>query len=117
MKVPQYNGNQVNEKNLPDVGRTQAAGIESFGGGAGNIVEGFSKIANVAGTIYQKEKEKADDIAVQEARNAATLKETELLYSKEGALNKKGKDAFGQIQRVDEEYKKFSSEIMDKFNF
>lgn len=115
MKVPQYNGNQVNERNLPDVGRTPAAGIESFGGGAGNIVEGFSKIANVAGTIYQKEKEKADDIAVQEARNAATLKETELLYSKEGALNKKGKDAFGQIQRVDEEYKKFSSEIMDKF--
>lgn len=115
MKVPQYNGNQVNERNIPDVGRTPAAGIESFGGGAGNVVEGLSKIATVADNIYQKEKEKADDIAVQEARNAATLKETELLYSKDGALQKKGKDAFGQIKRVDEEYQKFSSEIMDKF--
>jgi len=112
MKVPQYNGNQVNERNLPDVGRTPSASIESFGGGSGNVLEGAAKIANVANDIYQKEKVKADDIAVQEARNAATLKETELLYSKDGALNKKGKDAFGQIQRVDEEYQKFSSDIM-----
>lgn len=116
MKVPQYNGNQVNEKNLPDVGRTQAAGIESFGGGAGNIAEGFSKIANVAGTIYQKEKEKADDIAVQEARNAAIEKETELFYAPgSGALKQQGKNAFGQIERVRGEYTKFSSEVMDKF--
>jgi len=112
MKVPQYNGNQVNERNLPDVGRTPSASIESFGGGSGNVLEGAAKIANVANDIYQKEKVKADDIAVQEARNAATLKETQLLYSKDGALNKKGKDAFGQIQRVDEEYQKFSSDIM-----
>lgn len=116
MKVPQYNGNQINTRNIPDVGRTPAAGIESFGGGSGNVVQGLAKIANVADDIYQKEKEKADDIAVQEARNAATLKETELLYSKDGALNKKGKDAFGQIKRVDDEYQKFSSEIMDGFS-
>ena len=115
MKVPQYNGNQINTRNIPDVGRTPAAGIESFGGGSGNVVQGLAKIANVADDIYQKEKEKADDIAVQEARNAAIEKETELFYAPgSGALKQQGKNAFGQIERVRGEYNKFSSEIMDK---
>lgn len=116
MKVPQYGGNEVQSARLPDTGPLPKASAETFGGGAGNVAAGLSDIARVTDKIYRAEKEKADDLAVQEAINQATKLETDLMYSPNGAMNKKGKDAFGQISYVSDEYFKKSQEIADTLN-
>lgn len=111
-KIPQYNEGQVGEGRLSNVKFTETTAIESFGGGKANVFQGAQELAGEADKIYQKEVEKADQMAVQNAENQLTQIENDLLYNeKTGALNTKGSNSFEVGTKTMEEFKKQSKDV------
>lgn len=82
---------------------------------AGAFGEGTAKsllsVGEVASKIYAEEKKKADEIAVLDFDRKLSEAESRLLYDpKTGALNRKGKDAFGLPEQVNGEFDKIVQE-------
>jgi hypothetical protein len=106
--VPVYN-RQVQESGTPNIRVNPSAPIDSFGGG-----QGLNKIQQASDEVFsivQNERKKADQLAVLEADAATANLKNKLFYDpKEGAMNKRGKDAFGAVDeyniKFDEETKK-----------
>lgn len=74
-----------------------------------------SALSGVADAI-QKEKDRADRIQVMNAERQITEWETQKVYSKDGALNKKGKDSFDLPNQINEDYDKSYNEIANGLN-
>lgn len=71
-----------------------------------------SGVQKVIADIYERETDKADQIAVTEADAQLSALETELLYNPQtGALNRRGKDAFGLPEEVNTAWAKRVGEI------
>lgn len=112
--VPRYNEEQINTAKLGSAKFTETAAIESFGGGKANAAEAGLEVAKSVDKIYQNEKQKADQMAIQNAENQLTQLENNLLYDeKTGALNKKGANSFETGTTTMEDYKKKSREIYE----
>jgi hypothetical protein len=111
--VPQYRGNQVQSQALPGVRINQDAPIEAFGGGKANQAAGaVRELGGVVEQIAVEEKKKADQLAVLDADQKLSALETRLLHDPQnGALNKRGKDAFGLPDTVLPEFQKQAEEI------
>ncbi len=94
--VPRYNRDPVQQAALPNIRPGVDAPIEAFGGGHANQ-QVFSQVTAIA----QKAKNDADQLAVLDADRKLSEVETRLLYDPQsGAINKKGKDAFGAHEEV-----------------
>jgi hypothetical protein len=95
--VPMYN-EQARPEALPGVRVAVDAPIDAFGAGKGTqeMTEAFSKVGQAAAKIAEQEKKKADELALMDADFKLSTLQTKLLRDPQnGALNKRGKDAFG----------------------
>lgn len=105
-RIPQLNSNV---KIAPMSGAKVQAQEASFGGGA--VVErGFQAATQVAQGVnkfVQEEKSKADDLAVTKAYADAVKAKNDLMYNpNNGAVTRKGQDAFGVMDEYVPEYDK-----------
>lgn len=91
------------------------APIEAFGGqSADNFNRKNTAINNLAGTveqIIQVEKIKADDARTKEAYSELVNAKNELFWGKQGAVNRKGKDAVTISSDYGTEFKKVADRI------
>lgn len=113
-QVPRIDGPQVRQEAISNFKVRGAASVENFGGGAGNraITEATQGLGRVVDDIYQKEKNKADDLATQEAYAKLVKKKNDLVYNPEtGLMNRKGKDAFGAVDDGAKSFDSFADEI------
>ena len=115
---------QVGIDRLPGVRKTQAKTAISTGAGAAaaeaNIGDAWGEFGarigaqatGVYGAIMQQERNRADNVAVLEARNKLMRAEGLLLTDPTtGALRKKGKAALGLPEDVGAEFEKLAGEI------
>lgn len=101
---------------MPGVRLTAAPSAESFGAG---IAKGLSDVANAADSIANrrdefatKEREKADQIAVNDAENQALKASIDLRFNPQtGAMTKHGKDALGVMDPTIQSYQQTVDEI------
>lgn len=114
MKVPQYESD-IKEKQLGTSLINAVGSAASFGGGSGNIAAAVAETGGTLAKVYQVERKKADDTLVDEKMAEAVKKETELVYDQNGALNKKGKSAFGEVENVNTEFGKFITDTEKQF--
>lgn len=99
--VPKYQS-QVQERGLPSARLTQAADVEAFGGG-----QSFERVSNEIQKYIIQEKEKADDVATTDAYTQALEAKNRLMYDTEnGAMTRRGKNAFGAVEEYSEAYTK-----------
>lgn len=106
MKVPQYESN-VREARNPNASIDVKPSVEAFGGGSANLLTPIAATAK----LFAEEKRKADDSVVDEKLSELTKYETERIYGPDGTINKKGKNAFGEIDGVDKDFKTKIGEI------
>lgn len=88
-------------------------GEEAFGGGQATQ-QTFNAAAGVASEVEKiaiEQKQKADQLNVLEADKDMSALQTDLLYGKNGAKNRLGKDAFGLPAEIQESFSKGSAEI------
>lgn len=93
---------QVRETALPNARVSTDAPLEAFGGGQSlsNMTRAAQGLAGTVQQIAQEERQKADDIAVQEALAQTVKKRNARMYDpKEGAFTKRGKDSFGVVDQ------------------
>jgi hypothetical protein len=96
-RVTNYEGQQVQERPLPGVRLTAAPSIDAAAAPG-------DKLMRIGADIYADETRKQDEIAVMEADNKLSDWEVKRLYDPQnGALNKRGKDAFGLPDQVGKE--------------
>jgi hypothetical protein len=106
-RVPTYEGDAVRQEALPVVQRQKQLPLETFGGG-----QSQEKLSNAVLGFVEKAKQDADQVAVLDADRQISEYETKRLYDpKTGALNKKGKDAFGVSESTMTALEKDASEI------
>jgi hypothetical protein len=110
-RVPSYEP-QVQQQNLPNVAsRAQAINTDD---GSAAAARATGQIATKAldgiQSFLEAEKKKADELAVLEADNETEKHGNELLYGKNGALNRKGKDA---IAAPDDVYSSWNTKVRD----
>ncbi len=110
MKVPQYESD-VKDARIGNTLIDAKGSRESFGGGSGNVAAAVGDAVTTVSKVYQEQRKKADDIKIDEIDAQLVKKETELMYDQNGALNKKGKDTFGQIEYVNTEFDKYRGEL------
>lgn len=83
---------------LPGVRVNGGAPAGAFGGGAGNVVAGIqpglSAVHDEAARIAQEERNKADQIMLTAATSDLSSARNDLLFGQDGALTKRGADAF-----------------------
>lgn len=107
-----YESGGVNESAIPVPQQQQNQSIETFGGG-----QATEKLNNSAVGFVEKIKQDADQVAVQDALNQYSNYETKRLYDpKEGALFKKGKDAFPVKETTLSSLNEDASGIEDKLS-
>ncbi|MDB4893149.1 MAG: hypothetical protein JWL61_5004 [Gemmatimonadetes bacterium] len=88
------------------------APVQAFGGGSAARPVDLSGTANLAADIYHQERQQADQIAVLDAASKLSTLETDRLWNeKDGALNARGKDAFGVPERLAADWEKGVSDI------
>lgn len=88
-QVPRFT-DEIQTRQAPQIRLGTDAPIEAFGGG-----RAFNQAIDTAVDFAQKVKNDADQVAVMEADRKLTEFETQLLHDKDnGALNKRGEDAF-----------------------
>lgn len=105
VRVPEYGAQKVDVNALPNSRRTVAPTAEALGSEAGD------KINKVGLHIYEDEMLRQDQVATLEADRRLSEWENRALYDpKDGALNKRGKDAFGLPDAVGADYQKFVDE-------
>lgn len=105
--------NRVADAPFQPVRLKPQAGEEAFGGGA--AAQGvYNAVAGVGSEIQKiaiDEKNKADQLAVLDGDKDMSALQTDLLYGKNGAKNRLGKDAFGLPDEIQEKFSKGSQEI------
>lgn len=90
--VPRYDSTAIEKPTGFNAPRAQGLGPEAFGGG---VATNLQQSSNVMGQVAKEEIAKADRTATIESRTALDQAEVDLLYDpKNGALAKRGKDAF-----------------------
>lgn len=110
-RVPAYQ-RQVEQSRLPDARLNPSAPAGAFDGAELPSLEG---VRQVAAKMYEEEREKADQLAVLNADRDLAFLEASLLYDqKTGALNTTGQEAFDIPERVQEAWKKGSSDIAQR---
>ncbi len=104
--VPVPNEGSITRRQAaPNARVSTNAPIEAFGGGSSSAAVGQAgvQLGSQALQIAKEERAKADDVATTEAYTKTVQLRNRLMYDpKAGAMNRKGKDAFG----VGEEYGK-----------
>jgi len=112
--VPRYE-QQVQQSGLPSVRVRESAPVEAFGGGqAAAGIAAIGDLAMKANSLIMQEKQKADDIAAFDSITRLKEKKMDLLVNeKTGALNQKGKNAFGLPDTVPQEFDKYGQEVID----
>ena len=109
-KVPVYQTNSVQDAQTPNVAINANTTVANYESPLTKVVEAVPQYVK----IYQKQKESADKMAVLEADAKLSKLETDLLYDKNnGAVNKKGKDAFSVPELVADGWNKGSKSIAD----
>lgn len=114
---------QVEPTGLPSVRRTEATNPIAEGAAVGNAIAGFGETIERIGTKaldmhlsaqlrdQHEAKRKADTLAVIAYQNQLDAWKTEHVYNPEtGALTKRGKDAFGLPEQVDEAFHTYANE-------
>lgn len=109
----------------PRIGRVQGQGFSNlqvstsapegaFGGISQQAGQAAQGALNTGFEIAQKEKQKADDTATQEAFAKTVSLRNKLFWDpKDGAMAKKGKDAFGVSETYGQEFDKGTDEISE----
>lgn len=90
------------------------APIEAFGGGASTAAVGraATQLGEQALNIAREEKQKADDVATTEAYTKTVQLRNKLMYDpQQGAMNRKGKDAFGVGEEYGTQFQQAADEI------
>jgi hypothetical protein len=114
--VPTYSQPQVQEAAVSNAKFTDQAPLEAFGGGKplADVSQGFDDVTKEAMQIARSEKIKQDQVVVLDADQKLSQAETQLLYDpQQGALNKRGKDAFGLPDQVTQSYQSTVNSIAD----
>lgn len=114
--VPRYApvnpaGQSVTPSAAPAVRFTPDENVEAFGGGGKDVQAGQKAVADATVTFVNQEHDKADQVAVLDAVGKLSKQETDLQYGPDGALTKKGKDAFGVYESTMEKWKKGTADI------
>jgi hypothetical protein len=112
--IPRYEEPQVQSKPLPGARVDAVAPAEAFGGGASAAAaaDATKSVAKVAEDIFHQEKVKADDVATQEAYAKTVQLRNKLMYDpQEGAMTKRGKDAFGVMDNYLPQFDKGADDI------
>lgn len=106
LNVPTLDGNQVQSVGIPSVRARGNVTAQDFGGGLAN------ELGSALTQSVVKARKEADDIATMEADRKLAEAETKILYDpNNGAMNKRGKEAFETPGVVEEEYTKAVSDI------
>lgn len=109
----------------PNARVSTSAPIEAFGGGraAENVtrqaqnlgeqaIQTIEKNQALAAKLAKEEKDKADDVATQDAYTRTVQLRNRLMYDPEnGAMNRKGKDAFGAGEEYGKQFEAGADEI------
>jgi hypothetical protein len=104
-RVQNYDGQQVRQQPLPNARLTAAPSIE----GAGAV---GNQIARIGAQMYADEMQKQDEVAVLEADRKLSEWENKRLYDPQnGALARRGKDAFGLPDEVNKDLDAFLGEV------
>jgi|CXWL01.1.fsa_nt_gi hypothetical protein len=114
MEVPTYGDTKVSQAAFPNARFNAEAPVESFGGGAAQapIVQGVKGVADVVSEIASKERVKAIDTMTQEGLAQIVTEKNRLVYDpKDGALTKRGKDAFTTPEDYGKRFDDFSSKV------
>lgn len=110
--VPRVSQNQV-QISAGNQGRQQfAQDSGAFGINGEPIARGVSQAAE----LYDKAQQSANKTLAMSGDRQLSAWETEALYGPNGAFQKRGKDAFGTIQEVNEGYQKKVSDIAASLN-
>jgi len=113
--VPRYDQQQVQQAALPTVRVQQDAPIEAFGGGraVAGAFEAAQGLTNTAMRIAVDERQKANDVSLGAGLAEAIKAKQRLLHDPEnGALSKRGQNAFGLPETVNEQWQKTQEEIL-----
>jgi len=106
-RIPVLNGPQVEAQTGQFAPIKDVAQPDSFGNGPAlqNVVASAAK-------VYQVQKKNADDVAIMSADQKLSALQTQLLYDpKTGAMNRRGKDAFGAVQETGDSFTQGIDEI------
>jgi hypothetical protein len=112
--IPRYDEPQVLTKPIPGAQAAAVASPEAFGGGksADALGDATKGLAKTVGDVYQEEKLKADDVATQEAYAKTVQLRNKIMYDPQnGAMTKRGKDAFGVVDTYVPQFDKGAEEI------
>ncbi len=105
--VPRYSQPQVREEALPGPRVSTDAPASAFGAG-----QASQKLFGEIQGVMEKAKHDADQLSILDADRQLAQAETELLYAPQtGAINKKGKDAFGVHDEVMQSLESRTKEI------
>lgn len=113
-QVPIYNKPQVQQAGLSNAKNSVQASEEAYGGGASaaRVTEAAQGLIGSASKFVEQEKAKADDTASQAAYADLMRRKQRLLFDpKEGALNRRGKDAFGVADEFGVKFDKEADDI------
>ena len=81
------------------------------------VGEALGKAAGTAQKFFEQQKKQADDLAALEVDSELSQFTTDYLYNPDtGALNKRGKDAFGVSNDFDEKWREKSEEIQGRLS-
>lgn len=114
INIPRSDGPTVQSSATPTARMASVASETSFGGGAAaaSVFDAASKAAGVAGQIFEEEKKKTNDIAVNDAFvQLRTKKQNAMWDPKEGAFTKRGKNAFGVMDEYGARFDSDADEI------
>jgi hypothetical protein len=110
--APRYEP-QVQQSGLPAARVSGDAPLSTFGGGQEGMSTAVSNMNKEVMAIVQKEKQKADDTATKGIQiQAVQIANDEMYNSKNGAITKQGKAAFGANEEHLSKYDKRTSELL-----
>lgn len=112
--VPRYDSQQVGQAAIPNARLETNAPIEAFGGGqaAAQATQATIGLSQQAFKLAQDEKDRADDTMVKDLYSKAVMAKNRAMYDKDtGAMNRRGKDAFGVVDEYGESFDKELLEI------
>jgi hypothetical protein len=104
--VPLYREQTVRQSPLPNARFTTQLGPNASGQNLGQALQG------IGARMWQEEKDKADEQALYEARRKLNDWELGAIYDpKNGAISKRGRDAFALPDELTSDYNRVASEI------
>ena len=109
--APIYNGPQIAQGQAQFQGLNPNAIPAQMDGGLSNAL---GNVGKAAFAIYKEERDKADDIATQDAIARAQNKQTERLYNPQtGVMFRKGADLYENARQFADDFQKDLDEIRD----